>query len=283
MGEFQVMADSVEEVLADVWAFASKFVQREVCFKYPQSESSSAELELCVKETGPVKEDIDKFISFADKVSKRYYVPSLIKSNQLHNWFNKEVNIFIYRYSMAVTSSQQWEKVKSQQTKPSHADRSGAPSNVLLAEMCVELKEMHREHYVSDDINWSIWATYILKQPAHHRSALMSSGPPEAMVRLFRPVPLHSDTILERTQQELKIARNVVDFFGDEIKDLRTCFNNMEVLMKQTGVRLSSMEHKVDEYRKLLTSMSQTVTPQESSFSKTVAEEVTDCLDVDHI
>ncbi|XP_062563037.1 uncharacterized protein LOC134226334 [Armigeres subalbatus] len=283
VGELLITADSTDEVVKQTWDFTSKFLQREVFFRYPQSTaSSSTDLELCVKESEPSFEDFDKFVLFSDKISKRYYTPSSLTSNMLHSWYNKDVNIFIYRYSVAVTSSQQWDKVKAKQLKPSNPDRSGAPSNVNLFETVAELKEAHREHYVSDDINWSIWATYILKQPEHLRTRLIASGPPDTMVRLFRPVPIHPDSILVKTKQELKVARNVVDFFDDELKDLRTCTDSLKTLTQQIDGRIWAMEKKVSEYRKLLNSVSEAVSPEESSFSKSVAEEITDCVDVDH-
>lgn len=181
-----------------------------------------------------------------------------------------------------MTTAHLWGKVKSKLFQPVNRDRAGAPSNVLLAETVQQLKNIHRGHYVSDEINWSIWATYILKQPENDRPRMSSDAPPINIVHLFRSVPLPQDQMLDSCRKDLKVANTVVDFFEEDLKSLRSSYDSLSTVMVTFGARLSAMEKKVGEFRAMLTSMNGSVTPSEEPFSRSIADEITDLVDVDH-
>lgn len=63
---------------------------------------------------------------------------------------------------------------------------------------------------------------------------------------------------------------------------MRVAYNNVSTLVGELGSRLTAMENKMGEFRKMLTSMDDSVTPTESSFSHSLSEEVTDLIDIDH-
>lgn len=172
--------------------------------------------------------------------------------------------------------------MKTKLFQPVSQDRAGAPSNVLLSETVQQLKNIHRDHYISDEINWSIWATYILKKPENDRSKIISDGPPRSMIHLFRPIPIPQEKMLETCRKDLRVAKTVIDFFEDDLKSVRVAYDSMVTVVSTLGSKLSSMERKVDEFRSILTSIDESVTPCENSFSRSLSEEITDCIDVNH-
>ena len=66
----------------------------------------------------------------------------------------------LFKFSTSVATSNTYEKVKNRWAKAIDPDRAGAPSNVSLAALVLELKAIHKQNYVADEIYWSIWATY---------------------------------------------------------------------------------------------------------------------------
>lgn len=145
LGTLEIDHDDIDAILQEIWKFALKHLQHEVTLETPSEASTSTYIDYTVnfKERKPTFDDFDKFVIIHDKIAKRHYNSSALSSALLQGWLDKEIHVILLRYSVNVSTSQIWERVKAKLYKPKDTDRAGAPSNMMLSEMKQQLKMMY--------------------------------------------------------------------------------------------------------------------------------------------
>ncbi|XP_065074989.1 uncharacterized protein LOC135698780 [Ochlerotatus camptorhynchus] len=284
VGKVQVNCESAEEVMQTVWDYCEKFIRRETVFESFAGGDADQFTVHWNDDLNPEVGDMDKFISFQDKASKRTFKPLqlLEKPDKMQKFLNRDINVFVHIYSESVISAAMYETLRVQLIKPEERDRAGAASNQANSNLSTELKELYKLSYISSDINWSVWASYLLTKDALEREKLKLRGPPQHLIHLFQTVPSCSQNVLNHTRQDVCIAQNVNSGYKQLLDDLQADLDQLMTYAKAMQLRLTALQTMQATNTSLLADVSGSIAVSEDSFGQKLAEEVTDCLDVDH-
>eukprot|EP00474_Spongospora_subterranea_P004523 CRZ04981.1 hypothetical protein [Spongospora subterranea] len=153
----------------------------------PQGYSLRAEPMTCV--------DLDSMVSF--KHRNHFYNAESITASILQNWTAREhtVDCFIYKYGLNVQTLAQYSDFQAAVLEPAEADRAGAASNDVVSTIMNQLRNRWGTTYMSQSINWQIWANSISIEPINRHEALIAQPPPMDIIHLFRHSPTDSDVL----------------------------------------------------------------------------------------
>ncbi|XP_055584934.1 uncharacterized protein LOC129737797 [Uranotaenia lowii] len=153
------------------------------------------------------------------------------------------VPIYVHVYSNTVSCKQRWEMVSKQLVQFQDCDRAGAPSNQSLSELADELREIHGRDFSGQAFAWKLWATHIHAAPAHDRERRKTELPPQSVIKFFRSVPTSEAVRMENTRNGLTVASTINDAY----------------------------------------TMQDSIRPEESTLSRSLADNVSDIQDMDHM
>lgn len=285
IGKVFVNCDNPEEVMCSVWNYCESYVRREAVFEpVIGGDANKYTVHWHANDT-PDQEDMDKFITFQAKASKRTYKPSqlLEKPEKMQKFLNKDVNVFVHVYSESVASSNMYDILRTQLLKPEERDRAGAATNQSIRSLADELKATYESSYRSSDINWSVWASFLLTKDTFEREELKTRGPPHHLIHLFQTVPSGPEKLLVNTRKDLCIAQNVNRGSKEQKDNLK---NDLELLMSNANtmhIRLSALCAMQATNESLLADVSGSVAASEDGYGRELAEEVVDAADIDHM
>lgn len=287
--EKDVSVNSPEQFINEVWDVAKSHISQEIVvtgedqFTWNRQDSRGVE-------------EIDKFVQIQDKVGKKTFTPSTIKYDTLRVFKNKGIVILIYEYSISMSNQKIWTKANKKLIEPALRDRAGATANQEFQQLIAELRETHGFHLEADASCWGQWANFIQKQsPAEHES-FVRRFPPDHLSHLFTAIPTSAAATLNSIRHGLTVAQNVSSIAINDIQQIRNEFNtikstaeNLKIVVdsfvvgiNNFGSRLVVIENKAIEHANLIKGMESAATPEESVFSKSIAEKVTDEFDYDH-
>lgn len=286
-GTLDIEDDDSDGVLRKIWEYCAPFVHRGVEFKDTVHDKVAAESDPSIalvswEDEMPSFETSWKFMLIHDKTSKRYFCPSKIDSKSLLSWEDKEMAVVLFKYSSVVTSSKRWALLKEKLLSPIQKDRAGAEAISSVNAVKEELKERHSRYLCADDIVWLCWANFICTKPTEDRSTLIESSPPTHMVELFRSVPVHSDTLLEKGRLDLQVASTVTASYRTILGQMEQDHQQLLNLVAIQGQRMAHMREKLNEHDEMLKAMKSSVSARENPFSQDLARRVTDCNDFQH-
>ncbi|XP_065085436.1 uncharacterized protein LOC135707521 [Ochlerotatus camptorhynchus] len=276
VGKVQVNCESAEEVMQTVWDYCEKFIRREAVFESLAGGDADQFTVHWNDDLNPEVGDMDKFISFQDKASKRTFKPLqlLEKPDKMQKFLNRDINVFVHIYSELVTSAAMYETLRVQLIKPEERDRAGAASNQANSNLSTELKELYKLSYISSDINWSVWASYLLTKDALEREEFKLRGPPQHLIHLFQTVPSCSQNVLNHTRQDVCIAQNVNSGYKQLLDGLQADLDQLMTYAKAMQLRLTALQTMQATNTSLLADVSGSIAVSEDSFGQKLAEEV---------
>lgn len=117
IGTWEFRVSTIEEFRSALWQEVKPHVKREIImeaneFKWHDNEE-------------PIEADINKFVLFHDKVSKRSTELDSVNTTTLQMWRNRCVYLYIHEYSMFVSSKGIFQTVQKQLIQPAVRDRAG--------------------------------------------------------------------------------------------------------------------------------------------------------------
>lgn len=153
------------------WEHTKAFISREVLVDHIEAEKSVK----WASKQSPDLSDMAKFVLFKHGKTKKLYTFSDLKENTklLSKWRGSEVQIHIFKYSIAVASHTLWEMVNKKLLHPELKDKTGAPANQEIFSCINQLKATH-SHFSAMYASWEKWANYIYAQPGDVRAKLMN-------------------------------------------------------------------------------------------------------------
>lgn len=98
VGSIELEADTAKQVVESIWTYCCKFLHYEAVIQVPDEGTSSSVSSISLKNSKPTYEDIDKFLTLSETVSKRYFPPSMVTSKLLRGWLDREITVIVYRY-----------------------------------------------------------------------------------------------------------------------------------------------------------------------------------------
>lgn len=162
--------------------------------------------------------------------------------------------------------------------------------------MTKRLKEVRSKHYRAQDINWRLWANYILKSDSYMHDSLCLEPPPANLIHLFARASENSDFVIGNLRKNLSLAHTITDATDTELSQFRTCFNliksdakaladtiqTLTQKIEEFDVRLIAMENRKTTTKDLLNSMETAVGPQEDAFGLSLLTQIEEQQDIDH-
>lgn len=278
----RINGDTTNEFLHDFWAKTEQYLKRKVVFVNNVPEWHENLI--------PEESEIDEFITLHDKKSKTIHHPGDLTRTLLNHWKTKQILMVIHIYSTSVDTAAVFKSVQDVLIKPFEKDRSNAISHAALNEIVSQLKSVHEYHYVSHDINWLTWASYIVSQDAHLKETLINSPPPVTLIELFRYAPTNADRILNDVRRNLGVASSVNKEFIDEVMELQVMVEKLREVRQEESRILEMIETKLESIRlqganntTILGAMNLEMNPDENELSAQAISQVVPQNDIDHL
>ena len=98
----------------------------------------------------------------------------------------------IYKYGNNINVGAQHKAFVDQVVQPTAQDRAGAAAEAAHQDMIAQLRARHGTTYESAEINWRLWANYILGLDGQLQAQAINNGPPSRYAHLFRCYPAQS-------------------------------------------------------------------------------------------
>lgn len=289
IGKKPIVGSSIEQFKENVWKYIQPYIKQQAVW-------CENENKLILSDLTPSFEDLPKFVVFYDKSTKRSTEVDALNVRLLVNWSDKDINLYIYEFSTAVSSRALYLEIKSTLLKAGPRDRGGASANSELFDMAKRLKDVHSKHYRAQDINWRLWANYILKSESYMHDVLCNEPPPSNLIHLFARSSENSDFTVGNLRKNLSLAHTITDATDTDLSQFRTTFNqiksdvtalveivqNLTLKIEEFDIRLTAMENRETTTKKLLNSMETAVGPHEDAFGMALLSEIEEQQDIDH-
>ncbi|XP_058825398.1 uncharacterized protein LOC131685578 [Topomyia yanbarensis] len=270
--------NTVNDILHHIWDVAKCFISREViiCEEQGSQQAAWAKAESSF-------EDLSKFVVLQDPQQKRRVNVDKLDSKALINWRHKVIRIHVHMYSTSVACKSLWDVVDKQLVRHQNADRAGAPSNQALTTLAEELRNKHGSCLTGHSSAWKLWANYIHTGPAHERDQRLSSLPPTYLLKFFRSVPVSEAVRMNSIRSGLNVANTINDSFAAELDELDSEVEQLISLGKRLKSRIQAMRLRCATKLSLVSSMQESIRPEEDELSRSLVSKISDMPDVDHL
>lgn len=284
IGRWGVSGNSVDDFIRNCWKLSEKYLKREVVFTC--DESGAAKPGWSEKEC-PEEEDFVKFALFNDKVSHRTLRTDQLTETILQNWRTKEVHLLLHVYSTAVNNKAVFQSVQDTLLGPGLMDKSGAASNTTIEALANKLRDIHGHYWEAHHISWMMWANAISVAEPHVQEALMCDAPPHHLAKLFRA---KEQLRVQSISRNFSVAHSVNHGYQDDVLAIRHNFDQLESMLSNLNMGMSLLKKNIESLESraalgesFLSAAEQAVQVEETDFSASLADKVTDAEDVDHI
>lgn len=272
-GKQNVNGNSVAEVLDLIWRVVKKHIHRAVIYENDVPRWVDDD---------PNQDDMESFVTMQDIEKKKLYLVSGITPRVLRNWRGKSIKIFAHVYSTSVENNSQYQQLHRKLIASQNPDRSGANCSLDESTLANELRDGHPDlegHHSS----WLLWANFINSSPAHERDRLKQArAPPLDLAKFFRWTSVSEAARLQSLNRGLVVAQTVNQSWSNEIAEIRKDADLALSILQGMVSKLNVMESRAKTDLELLTAMTSATQPEERELSRTLAERVVDCADLDH-
>uniref|UniRef100_A0A8D8AAN0 (northern house mosquito) hypothetical protein n=1 Tax=Culex pipiens TaxID=7175 RepID=A0A8D8AAN0_CULPI len=273
-----ITGNSMAEITANIWEHASAHVSRDVIVETIEGGP--------IVRWGPTDKpepcDAERFISFKDEKQRKNYSFKNLNSKLLVSWRGREIHVYVFKYSIAITTNTIFEMVKRQLLNPEKKDRAGAPSTEELFKCMDELKQLH-PNYTALHSAWEKWANFVLSHTADLRAKLMREAPPDDYLFLFRSVATTEGEQLIATRQGLSVARTVLTSYFTKVE----VFGELADQNFENAVKLQQLARELKAQGESTTAMldafESSLPPVEVEFSRKLGGQVTNADDNEHM
>lgn len=274
-GRAFVNGNSVDEVIESIWAQSKDLVDRKVTFE--NDVPSWAE------KIEPTIEDIQEFVQLQDEVKRKLYTTSVLTPRLLRNWRNKCVKVFVYAFSTSVETAGQYQQISKKLLAPANPDRAGAHSTRDDAALADELRRNHC-HLEGHQSSWLLWANSINSSPAHKQEALKKAeSPPIELSKYFRWSAVSEAARLQSVHRGMVVAQTSNLAWCRELDDLKTEVSLGISIFQGVMRKLEAMTIRGNTESELFSAMESATRPEETTLSHSLADQVMDCEDIDHV
>ncbi|KAG9403012.1 hypothetical protein AC1031_006551 [Aphanomyces cochlioides] len=186
-----------------------------------------------------------------------YISMRLQSSRQINPWQSsndrKYVNkhredTWLLKYGNAITKAPELEEFLSQCLEPSAVDRAGAAAEALIQSLIAALKDEWGGHLVAHEIQWRLWASWLVQQKKNSAPMFVKDGPPSQLVREFQPTSSAAEARLLRVQKGVKMAMKVIDAVEASVMSIQRKFSVVET-------ELASLRDVLDKHREIVRAM----------------------------
>ncbi|XP_062550203.1 uncharacterized protein LOC134214945 isoform X1 [Armigeres subalbatus] len=284
VGRWGVAGNSVDEFMNSCWKLSHTFLKREVVFTCDESGVAKPSWS---EKVSPEEDDFVRFALFNDKVSHRTLRPDQVTETILQNWRTKEIHLLLHVYSTAVNNKAVFQSVRDTLMGPGTLDKSGAASNATIDELSAKLRGEHGLHWEAHNVAWMMWANVIAVSEPHVQEGMIYDAPPAHLAKLFRA---KEQPRVQSISRNFSMAHSVNDGYQDDISAIKRSFNQLEEMLRgvNKGMQLlkkhiESLESRAVLGDSFLSAAEQAVLVEETGFSSSLARNVTDAEDVDHM
>ncbi|XP_062550062.1 uncharacterized protein LOC134214752 [Armigeres subalbatus] len=174
---------------------------------------------------------------------------------------------------------------------PGTLDKSGAASNATIDELSAKLRGEHGLHWEAHNVAWMMWANVIavsarVSEP-HVQEGMIYDAPPAHLAKLFRA---KEQPRVQSISRNFSMAHSVNDGYQDDISAIKRSFNQLEEMLRGVNKGMQLLKKHIEslESREVLgdsflSAAEQAVLVEETGFSSSLARNVTDAEDVDHM
>jgi|LauGreDrversion4_2_1035121.scaffolds.fasta_scaffold520583_1 hypothetical protein len=181
IGSRIITGNCLESFKEGIWNIARHVLKREVIINFNSSDKYC----FSEKET-PTYEDLVNFVLIRDCVANRTISIDRLTTGMLVSWRHKAgLHLYSHIWSLSISSATIYKEMRKALLDPNGMDRSGAANVDTHFAMVSRLKNEHRFRYATQDINWGIWATIILKSDSAFHDRLVLEPPPYQIIHLF--------------------------------------------------------------------------------------------------
>lgn len=149
------------------------------------------------------------------------------------------------------------------------------------------LKLLYENRYESADINWRLWANFILSSEPHLQDNLINRGPPPSYVHLFDPVQSGDRARLQLIRRTNRVAVSENELAGDELDVILT---SLSTLKRQFNEEIEQLENQVQGYVELkrarhsvLMNFETALRPADQGSSNELFERIENADDTEHL
>ena len=150
-----------------------------------------------------------------------------ISTSILQNWTARghAVDWFIYKYDVNVQTSAKYSEFQASVLEPAQVDRAGAATNDSVFSIMNQLRDRWGTIYVSQSINWHIWANSRSTEPSNRQATLIAQLPPIEIIHLFRHSPTDSEVLLSSLREDNNTSLAILQQIEEIEQDFSTRMN----------------------------------------------------------
>jgi hypothetical protein len=182
------------------------------------------------------------------------------------------IDFHIFKYGINLQTAAHYAEFQAAVVEPATVDRAGAASNDVISTIVNQLRERWGTTYVSQSINWQIWANSISTQPAYRHGALVSEPPPMDIIHLFRHSPTDGDVIVASLRQDNTTSLAILDDVLQQVHDFE------EMICS----RLAALRGNLERHRRTATALRSALQPEERRDSQAILSDIPNMPDLDH-
>ncbi|KAJ3264316.1 hypothetical protein HDU77_008878 [Chytriomyces hyalinus] len=212
----------------------------------------------------------------------------------IQNMHNSAQGLWVFQYSDAVVNANMFKLVKKKLLDPAVSDQSGAAAQSEQLAMLARLKEHHRADYQSLDINWRMWANYVLAGDASFQEERFLAAPPRHMFHLFAAADTNHAVVNRSLARGNRVALESNGRFAIQINQLMETYCGVKRSMEQAfgnaledateifEARLHAIQEDIRSREEMLTAIQDSMPVQMTGYSAGLLDQVENQEDVDH-
>lgn len=281
---YEIHCNSPEEFSEMVWTTIQPYIETQIIYNDQAQSYEWSHNELDAT-------NLDKFVSFQDKVSKRTYEVLAITKKLLQSWKNKKGLVcFVHVYGTVLKKKQHYEVAYKNLIQAGAVDRAGATTNIEVFKCIDELKALHTD-LIATEASWLRWANWIQKQHGHEREILMRQGPPTLKPNLFelfkiaRSEPEHMQEVRNGIAIGKRVNEGVasaIPKIEEEIDELIDIFKSGLHRAERIKTHLACLKSQLSANDNLMDGFAESLGPTEDGFSRDLLRGIENVDDVDH-
>jgi len=182
------------------------------------------------------------------------------------------IDFHIFKYGINLQTAAHYAEFQAAVVEPATVDRAGAASNDVISTIVNQLRERWGTTYVSQSINWQIWANSISSESAHLHGALVSEPPPTDIIHLFRHSPADGDVIVASLRQDNTTSLAILDDVLQQVQDFE----------EMICARLAALRGNLERHRRTAMALRSALQPEEGRDSQVILSDIPNMPDFDH-
>ncbi|KAJ3250055.1 hypothetical protein HK103_004095, partial [Boothiomyces macroporosus] len=163
----------------------------------------------------------------------------------------------ILKYSNNLQVSSQFQQFSQKYLWIQERDRSGADANTCVEELTEKLMEIHRDNYESAEINYSLWANWLVSHlPANEIDENVRNPPPSHLIHLFRSTRERIAFQVQNYRRKARLSFDALDEIKgkiDHLKEFRVrlveCYDRLQLTMTEYDNKIESLEETIRIYQ----------------------------------